>query len=77
LDLSFAPLSNAYLVEADLSKLENYYPLKVKVCVHCWLVQTEDYAKANELFSADYTYFSSTSSSWLAHASIYLGINND
>jgi len=77
LDLDFAAPSNSYLVEADLNKPENYYPLKVKVCVHCWLVQTEDYANANELFSADYAYFSSTSSSSLAHASIYLGINND
>lgn len=39
------------------------------VCVHCWLVQTVDYAQADELFSADYAYFSSTSSGWLSHAS--------
>jgi hypothetical protein len=71
LDLGFAPPSNAYLNEADLSKPEKYYPLKVKVCTHCWLVQTEDYAQAGELFSADYAYFSSTSSGWLAHAAKY------
>lgn len=71
LDLGFAPPSNAYLNEADLSKPEKYYPLKVKVCAHCWLVQTEDYAQADELFSADYAYFSSTSSGWLAHAASY------
>jgi hypothetical protein len=71
LDLGFAPPSNAYLNEADLSKPEKYYPLKVKVCTHCWLVQTEDYAQAGELFSADYAYFSSTSSGWLAHAANY------
>jgi SAM-dependent methyltransferase len=35
------------------------------------LVQTEDYARAEELFSADYAYFSSTSSSWLDHAAGY------
>jgi SAM-dependent methyltransferase len=68
LDLGFAPPSNAYLTEADLSRPEKYYPLRVMVCDQCWLVQTEDYAQANELFSADYAYFSSTSSSWLAHA---------
>jgi SAM-dependent methyltransferase len=34
-------------------------------------VQTEDYAEADELFSADYAYFSSTSTSWLEHAAIY------
>ena len=71
LDLGYAPPSNAYLTEADLSRPEKYYPLKVKVCDHCWLVQTEDYAQADELFSPDYAYFSSTSSSWLAHAASY------
>ncbi|MEO5327906.1 MAG: class I SAM-dependent methyltransferase [Magnetococcus sp. THC-1_WYH] len=71
LDLGFAPPSNAYLTEADLSRPEKYYPLKVKVCDHCWLVQTEDYAQADQLFSSDYAYFSSTSSGWLAHAASY------
>ena len=71
LDLGFAPPSNAYLSSADLTKPELYYPLKLKVCAQCWLVQTEDYAQADELFSPDYAYFSSTSSSWLAHAKKY------
>ena len=72
LDLGFAPPSNAYLDLDDLTKPEKYYPLKVKVCTHCWLVQTEDYAQACELFSGDYAYFSSTSSGWLAHATSYV-----
>jgi SAM-dependent methyltransferase len=71
LDLGFAPPSNAYLTHADLTRPEKYYPLKVKVCGSCWLVQTEDYAQADELFSSDYAYFSSTSTGWLAHAAIY------
>ncbi len=71
LDLGFAPPSNAYLTAADLLKPEKYFPLKVRVCDSCWLVQTEDYAQADELFSADYAYFSSTSSGWLAHAERY------
>jgi SAM-dependent methyltransferase len=71
LDLGFAPPSNAYLTRKDLSRPEKYYPLKVKVCDHCWLVQTEDYTQADELFSTEYAYFSSTSSSWLAHAKNY------
>ena len=73
LDLGFAPPSNAYLNHEDLIKAERYYPLKVKLCTNCWLVQTEDYAQADELFSVDYAYFSSTSSSWLAHAETYAG----
>ena len=71
LDLGFAPPSNAYLTADDLSSPETYYPLKVKVCHECWLVQTEDYADAGELFNAEYAYFSSTSTSWLAHAARY------
>jgi SAM-dependent methyltransferase len=71
LDLGFAPPSNSYLTEAELSMPEKYYPLKIKVCDNCWLVQTEDYAQADELFSAEYAYFSSTSSSWLEHAKRY------
>ncbi len=71
LDLGFAPPSNAYLSVQNLSKPERYYPLKLFVCEHCWLVQTEDYAQADELFSPDYAYFSSISKSWLAHAARY------
>lgn len=71
LDLGFAPPSNAYLGVEDLNRPEKYFPLKVRVCNACWLVQTEDYAQADELFSAEYAYFSSTSSGWLAHAERY------
>jgi SAM-dependent methyltransferase len=71
LDLGFAPPSNAYLKAEDLVKPEKYYPLKIKVCTSCWLVQTEDYAQAEELFSAEYAYFSSTSTGWFAHAARY------
>lgn len=84
LDLGFAPPSNAYLTEADLSKPEIYYPLKIKVCDSCWLVQTEDYADADDLFTAEYAYFSSISEGWLDHAKRYsaqiiqtLNLNND
>ncbi|NIN36470.1 MAG: SAM-dependent methyltransferase, partial [Gammaproteobacteria bacterium] len=65
------PPSNAYLTESDLKKPEVTYPLKLYVCSNCWLVQTEDYARADELFSADYAYFSSVSNSWLEHAKKY------
>ena len=71
IDLGFAPPSNAYLTLNDLNLPEKFYPLKIKVCSNCWLVQTEDYAQADELFSSDYAYFSSTSTGWLAHAANY------
>lgn len=71
-DLGSAPPSNAYLTRQTLHAPEKYFPLRVLVCTHCWLVQTEDYAGADELFSADYAYFSSFSSTWLKHAEQYV-----
>lgn len=70
-DLGSAPPSNAYLTAETLQAPEKYYPLRVLVCNECWLVQTEDYTQADELFDAEYAYFSSTSSGWLAHAALY------
>lgn len=72
LDLGFAPPSNAYLGEADLQAPEQYFPLKLFVCDKCWLVQTEDYSRSDELFTKDYAYFSSVSTTWLAHAKSYV-----
>lgn len=71
-DLGSAPPSNAYLNKKTLHKAEKWYPLKVMVCNSCWLVQTEDFAQANELFDDEYAYFSSFSSSWLAHSEKYV-----
>lgn len=72
LDLGSAPPSNAYLSEAALNAPEQWFPLKVLVCERCWLVQTEDHAGREALFSHDYAYFSSFSSSWLAHSERYV-----
>jgi SAM-dependent methyltransferase len=72
LDLGAAPPSNAYLTNADLDMPESHFPLKLFVCDQCWLVQTEDYARAEELFRPDYAYFSSVSQSWLDHAAQYV-----
>ena len=71
LDLGVAPPSNNYLSREALGRSEATYPLRLFVCDHCWLVQTEDFARADELFAADYAYFSSTSKSWLDHAARY------
>jgi SAM-dependent methyltransferase len=62
------PASNAYLASLENAAQEKSYPLKVWVCGNCWLAQTEDYSSAEELFTADYAYFSSTSTTWVAHA---------
>lgn len=71
IDLGYAPPSNAYLTKLQLNQHELYFPLKVFVCDNCWLVQTEDYNNADDLFNAEYAYFSSTSTSWLKHAKDY------
>jgi 2-polyprenyl-3-methyl-5-hydroxy-6-metoxy-1,4-benzoquinol methylase len=72
LDLGSAPPSNSYLTSAALHAPEKWYPLRVMVCTECWLVQTEDFADHEEMFSADYAYFSSFSDSWLRHAHTYV-----
>lgn len=71
-DLATAPPVNAYLSEADLLRPETHYPLRVLVCDQCWLVQAEDYPPAEELFTKDYAYFSSTSKSWLEHSKAFV-----
>ena len=67
-DLGTAPFSNAYLTVERLNEPELWYPLRVLVCTNCWLAQTEDFARRDELFSDDYAYFSSFSDSWLLHS---------
>ncbi len=71
-DLGSAPPSNAYLTEVRLHAPEKWFPLRVLVCERCWLVQTEDFSRADELFDADYAYFSGFSTTWLAHCERYV-----
>ena len=68
IDLGHQPPSNAYLSPEQLAGPELTYPLRLLVCSECWLVQLPAHAAAEDLFTPDYAYFSSTSSSWCAHA---------
>ncbi|HEX8204754.1 MAG TPA: class I SAM-dependent methyltransferase [Solirubrobacteraceae bacterium] len=69
-DLGLCPVANS-LVEADaLRRPEPFYPLRALVCERCFLVQTEEFESPAGIF-ADYTYFSSFSTSWVAHAERY------
>ena len=72
IDLGDAPPSNAYLTKSTIHLPEKWLPLRVMVCKQCWLVQTEDYAGAEELFDSEYAYFSSFSDTWLQHAESYV-----
>lgn len=73
LDLGTAPPSNSYVALKDRAKPELWYPLVIRACMNCLLVQTEDFAEREVFFSDTYAYFSSFSSSWLAHAKTYVG----
>ncbi len=70
-DLQYAPISNDMLREQDLDKVEPYYPLKVFVCHECFLVQLDEFVKADGIFRDDYTYFSSFSKTWVEHTRNY------
>jgi len=72
IDLGSSPPSNSYLSEEALKEPEQWYPLKVMVCDHCLLVQTEDFVKVDTMFASDYAYFSSYSTSLLDHAKNYV-----
>ncbi len=72
IDLGHQPPSNAYLTNEQLSLPEITYPLKVFICTNCWLMQLPAHAKAEQLFTPDYAYFSSTSTSWCAHAKAFV-----
>ena len=70
-DLQTCPPSNAMVKPEMVNYPETYFPLKVFVCEKCWLVQVDELEKADAIFNAEYTYFSSFSTSWLQHAKSY------
>ena len=72
LDLGFSPPSNSYLSSINSIRDEKKFPLKLFICENCFLVQTEDFNKPEELFTNDYAYFSGTSSFFLEHAKEYV-----
>ena len=82
-DLGMSPMANSIIKPADMHKMEAFYPLHAYVCNNCHLVQLEEFESPDHIFS-DYSYFSSFSESWLAHAKKYtdymterFGINKD
>lgn len=70
LDLGMSPLANSYLKLSQLNEVEPFYPLRLHVCARCFLVQLEEFASPDQIFS-QYAYFSSYSDSWLRHAKSY------
>ena len=71
MSLGNSPLSNSFLSENDLHKMEPFYPLDVYLCRNCYLMQVEEIQTARDIFSSDYAYFSSYSETWLRHCREY------
>src|SRR5215472_1523433 len=69
-DLGMSPLCESYVPEEKLDEAEIFYPLHVRLCAVCLLVQLPAYVSGEDIFS-DYAYFSSYSDSWVAHAKRY------
>ena len=69
-DLGMSPLCETFLRPDQIDQMEAFYPLHVRVCHRCFLVQLEAYVGGEEIFT-EYAYFSSYSDSWLAHAKRY------
>jgi SAM-dependent methyltransferase len=69
-DLGMSPLANAYAAPEREGQMERFYPLHVRVCGRCLLVQLPELATPEEIFS-EYLYFSSVAEAWLRHARDY------
>lgn len=67
-DLGMSPPCESYLRPDQLGEPEAFYSLHVRICERCLLVQLPALVAAEEIFTADYAYFSSYSDSWVAHA---------
>jgi SAM-dependent methyltransferase len=70
LDLGMAPLANRYLRPEQRYEMEPFFPLQLHRCGACSLVQLRMFETPENIFG-DYAYFSSYSTSWLAHARRY------
>lgn len=70
-DLGMSPLCESFLSADKLNAMEPFYPLKVRVCEHCFLMQLDQYVAPEHIFS-EYAYFSSYSDAYLDHARRYV-----
>ena len=70
-DLGACPPTNSLIAPEREQEAERYWPLKTFVCTNCWLVQIDEMASAEDIFNDEYVYYSSFSTSWVAHAKRY------
>ena len=71
IDLGDQPLANSYIPLDKADAPEPVFPLHARVCDNCLLVQIDRVAAPDEIFEADYAYFSSYSESWVEHCRRY------
>jgi SAM-dependent methyltransferase len=69
-DLGMSPLCESYVTEAGLDSMEPFYPLHVRTCPACLLVQLPALVPVEDIFR-EYAYFSSYSDSWVEHGRRY------
>jgi SAM-dependent methyltransferase len=67
LDLGATPPCEQFLADSALDLAEPTYPLHLRVCENCLLLQLPALITPEETFT-EYAYFSSYSDSWVAHA---------
>ncbi len=70
-DLGKSPLCQTVLTTEQLEQVEAFYPLHVRACERCWLVQIPQFVPPEDIFT-EYAYFSAYSDSWVEHARRYV-----
>jgi len=70
-DLGMSPLCESFLPPERIEAMEPFYPLHVRACERCWLVQLPAFVPPNEIFT-EYAYFSAYSTAWVEHARAYV-----
>jgi hypothetical protein len=70
-DLGMSPLCESFVPADKVDSMEPFFPLHVRVCDDCRLVQLPSYVSPDEIF-VEYAYFSSYSTSWVEHARRYV-----
>jgi hypothetical protein len=70
-DLGMSPLCESFVPADRLEGMEPFYPLHVRACSRCWLVQLPAFVPPEEIFT-EYAYFSGYSTAWVEHARAYV-----
>jgi len=68
LDLGASPPCESFLSSEQLDEPEPTYPLHLRLCPECLLLQIPALITPEDTFGGDYAYYSSYSTSWVEHA---------